>query len=161
MRSLVVYSSQTGNTKRLAEAIYGAIPGEKEIYPCQSAPDPGDYDFIAVGFWFKAGKPDPDAQTFLKKIVEQSVFLFATHGAGDDSQHAEEGMEEAKALIPEAEISGSFHCQGEVDPETLSAVREKSNPPDWIADAEKAAGRPAGDDLNRAQEALKVAIGIG
>lgn len=32
MKGLILYSSLTGNTKKIAEAIYGAIPFEKDIY---------------------------------------------------------------------------------------------------------------------------------
>ena len=31
MKSLVLWSSRTGNTKAVAEAIFEALPGEKEI----------------------------------------------------------------------------------------------------------------------------------
>jgi len=31
MKTLVTYMTQTGNTKRIAEAIYGEITGEKDI----------------------------------------------------------------------------------------------------------------------------------
>jgi len=68
MESLVVYSSQTGNTRKLAEAVYEALPGKKELYPVDEAPDPSDYDFIAVGFWFMQGKPDPKSTEFLGRI---------------------------------------------------------------------------------------------
>ena len=33
MKSLVVYSSQTGNTRKLAEAVFEALPGEKASIP--------------------------------------------------------------------------------------------------------------------------------
>ncbi len=31
MKTLVVYSSKTGNTKKLASAVYESLKGEKEI----------------------------------------------------------------------------------------------------------------------------------
>ena len=48
MKSLVVYSSQTGNTRKLADAVFEALPGEKALYPVDGAPDPSGYDFIAI-----------------------------------------------------------------------------------------------------------------
>lgn len=44
MKSMVVYSSKTGNTKKLANGIYGALSGEKEIYPVDEAPSTLDFD---------------------------------------------------------------------------------------------------------------------
>jgi flavodoxin len=68
MKTLVVYSSQSGNTKKLADAVYESIADEKEILSVEEAPAPENYDFIVLGFWLKAGKPDPKAQEYLPKI---------------------------------------------------------------------------------------------
>ena len=51
MNSLIVYSSNTGNTKKLAQAVYDSLTGSKELYPITEAPDPAGYDFVALGFW--------------------------------------------------------------------------------------------------------------
>jgi flavodoxin len=67
MKSLVVYSSQSGHTKKLAEVAYDALPDGKEITPVDEAPDPAGYDFVAVGFWLKGGSPDPKSVEYLKK----------------------------------------------------------------------------------------------
>ena len=75
MKSLIVYSSQTGNTRKLAEAVFGALPGEKALYPVDEAPDPSGYGFIAFGFWIMQGKPDPKSSEYLAKIGEKSLFL--------------------------------------------------------------------------------------
>lgn len=52
MKALVLWSSRTGNTKAVGEAIYEALPCEKEIF--ESGRQPNDlscYDLIYVGFW--------------------------------------------------------------------------------------------------------------
>ena len=77
MKSLVVYSSQTGNTRKLAEAVFEALSGEKEILPVDDAPDPSEYDLIAVGFWLKGGTADPKSAEYLGKVTQQAIFLFA------------------------------------------------------------------------------------
>ena len=51
MKSLVVYSSQTGNTRKLAKAVYEALPGEKALYPIDEAPDTAEVrDIIQIAF---------------------------------------------------------------------------------------------------------------
>ncbi len=92
MKSLVVYSSQTGNTRKLAEAVFEMLSGDKALYPVDEAPDPSGYGFIAVGFWLMGGKPDPKSSEYLGKVGEKPLFLFATHGAGAGSDHASHGM---------------------------------------------------------------------
>ena len=76
MKSLVVYLSQTGNTRKLAEAVFEMLPGDKALYPVDEAPDPSGYGFIAVGFWLMGGKPDPKASEYLGKIGEKPLFPF-------------------------------------------------------------------------------------
>ena len=148
MKSLVVYSSQSGNTKKLAEALFETLTGEKEIYPTGEAPEPDGYDFIALGFWLMAGKPDPKSAEYLEKIGEKKLFLFATHGAGKGSDHAKNAMTQARNLASGATIVGLCECQGEVNPKILEKVKAKPEPPPWIGDAAGAVGHPDESDIN-------------
>ena len=147
MRSLVLYSSQSGNTKKLAEVVFGALPGEKEIHPIDEAPDSlAGFDFIALGFWFQGGKPDAKSAAFLAKPGDMKIFLFATHGAAKGSAHAQQGMDYAKELAAGAKVIGTFSCQGEVSPKVLAAAAAKPVPPPWLSDAPDAKGHPNQND---------------
>lgn len=147
MKSLVVYSSQTGNTRKLAEAAFEALSGEKEILLVDDAPDPSEYDSIVVGFWLKGGKPDPKSAEYLGKVKQKALFLFATHGAAAESNHAIQGMEFAKSLAPESDIRGTYSCQGEVNPKVLEKASKKPQPPVWLTDAQDAVGHPNSVDI--------------
>lgn len=155
MKSLVVYSSQSGNTKKLAEGVFEALPEGKEITPVDGAPDPKGYDFVAVGFWLKGGDPDPKSLEYLKKIEKIKLFLFATHGAAAGSDHAKKAMETAKSLAEGANIVGSFDCQGEVNAGLLEKVKARPNPPEWIGDADTAIGHPDENDVRALKEKVK------
>ena len=149
MKTLIVYSSQTSNTKKLADALYENMAGDKEIFNVGDAPDPEGYDLVAVGFWFQAGKPDPKSSQYLSRMTEDHrVFLFATHGAGAGSDHVRQGLAHAKGLINGAQVAGAFTCQGEVSPQVLEKARQKETPPVWIKDADQAAGHPDASDIN-------------
>ena len=154
MKSLIVYSSQSGNTRKLAQAVHAALPGPKEIYPVAEAPDPADYDFVALGFWLQAGKPDPKSAEYLGRIGKKSLFLFATHGAAAGSDHALSAQEAARSLAPAADMVGTYSCQGEVNPKVLEKAKSKPEPPVWIADADDAIGHPDAADI----EVLKYQI---
>jgi len=148
MKSLVVYSSKSGNTRKLAEAVYAYLSGEKDIAAVADAPDPAEYSFVASGFWVKDGQPDPDAQAFLAKLhKEQDVYLFASHGAAVGSAQAEEAMKKARELAGQAHVRATFSCPGEVDAQTLAAAASKNPPPAWFADAPAAKGHPDAHDL--------------
>ncbi len=158
MKTLTVYSSQGGNTRKLAEELFKQLPEEKSIAPVAEAPNPSGYDVICVGFWLKGGQPDPAAQEYLKKCSGK-VFLFATHGAAPGSDYAKMGMNKAVELIAGATIAGSFSCQGEVAPKVLETAANKDPQPPWLADAPAAKGHPNGNDFMNLSEAL-IAAGL-
>lgn len=154
MKSLIVYSSQTENTKKLAQVIYDILDGEKEIVQVDQAPSLDRYDQIFIGFWFQAGKPDPKTLDFLEKVKDSKVFLFATHGAAKDSDHVKSGVNTARDLLQHADVTGVFTCQGEVNPKVLEKVKQKPEPPVWIDDADDAIGHPDENDLSALKKAV-------
>jgi flavodoxin len=149
MKTLIVYASQTGNTKKLAEAVSDLLGGEKTVCHIDEAPDPAGFELIALGFWLQAGKPDPKSSDYLSKIGGANLFLFATHGASAESAHALKAMDQAKSLAPSARLAGAFNCQGEVNPAFLEKVRKKDPQPPWIKDAPDAVGHPDQSDIDR------------
>jgi flavodoxin I len=148
MRSLIIFSSQSGNTRKLAETVADVLPGEKELVPIEAVPENLDaFDLLAVGFWLMDGKPDPKCTEFLPRTSGKKLFLFATHGAGKGSAHAAGAMEQARKSAAGAHLVGSFSCQGEVQAQVIAKASAKQLPPVWVADAPAAKGHPDRQDL--------------
>ncbi len=159
MKTLVVYSSRTGNTQRLAEAVCRALPDGALLSQVDAAPDPSDYDFVALGFWLQAGQPDPQSQAYLARLIgHPKVFLFATHGASPQSEHARQAMAQARTMTRGAQIAGTFSCYGSVNPTVLETAKAKPQPPAWLADAPNAVGHPDADDMDNLRRALAAAV---
>jgi flavodoxin len=157
MKSLVVYSSKSGNTRKLAEAVYGFLDGEKTIAAIADAPDPSEFSFVAVGFWLMGGQPDPESQVFLARLKEgQNVYLFATHGAAAGSVHAENAMKKAKEIAGKVHLLATFSCPGEVSPQVIEKASRKNPQPPWLADAPAAKGHPNANDLKMVVRMLEV-----
>ena len=155
MKLLIVYSSQTENTKKLADTIYESLDGEKDIFPVDEAPSTEGYDLTAVGFWLMGGKPDPKTSEYLAKVGKgDRLFLFATHGAAKGSDHVKNAIDHAIGLANDADIAGVFTCQGEVNPKVLEKVKQKPEPPVWIGDADHAVGHPNDDDLSALKQMI-------
>ncbi|MEN8211091.1 MAG: flavodoxin family protein [Thermodesulfobacteriota bacterium] len=154
MKSLIVYSSQTENTKKLADVIYDTLDGEKEIFQVDQDPSLEGYDQIFIGFWFQAGKPDPKTLGFLEQVKDSKVFLFATHGAAKGSDHVKNAVNTARELLKDVDVTGVFTCQGEVNPKVLEKVKQKPEPPVWINDAADAVGHPNQEDFTALKQAL-------
>lgn len=116
MKVLVTYMTKTGNTKKVAEAIYGAIDSEKEIKPIEEVGDIGGYDLSFLGFPIHQEGPDKKTRELLAKHCTsgRNVALFITHASPEDGKELPSWIElftkEAKA----ANIVGTFTCQGEL-----------------------------------------------
>lgn len=158
MKQLVVYSSKGGNTRKLAEAVFARLAGDKEIKAVAQAPDPSGYDLVVVGFWYQGGHPDPDSQEYLKKCGSVAkLCLLATHGAANDSDYATLGMNKARELADGANIIGTFNCQGEVPENVLATAANKNPQPPWLGDAPAAEGHPDDNDLYNLSLAMEKA----
>ncbi|MDU4960281.1 MAG: flavodoxin family protein [Sporomusaceae bacterium] len=126
MKSLVLYSSKTGNTQKVAEAICRALPAGTPCLPVGEAPaDLSVYDCLFIGFWVDRGTADAQARKLLERLDHPSVALFATLGADPRSQHAADSLNSAAALRPGgAPLVNSFICQGKVDPQLIAQMKK-------------------------------------
>ncbi len=119
MKILVTYSSKTGNTGKVAEAIHQVLPGAV-LFPVEQAPNANDYDLIFVGFWVDKGTADAKAAEYLRRISGKPVALFATLGAYPDSDHARESLDKAAEMVPDCFVVDRFICQGAIDPKLIA-----------------------------------------
>lgn len=128
---LMAYSSNTGNTKRVAEAMFAALPEGSLLKSVKEAPSADDFDVVAVGYWVTRGGPDPLTQAFLPTIRNKEVVLFQTLGAEPDSEHATTSLARAAYLVgEECTILGTFSCRGKINPALLARRKDlpKDNP---------------------------------
>ena len=115
MKSLVIYSSRTGNTKAVAEHIAAAL---SDAVLCDAGHVPenlDDFDLIFVGFWAYRRGADPAATKVLESLHGKRVAVFGTAGAYPDTEVGQNYLKNAAALLPkDATYAGSFLCQGRV-----------------------------------------------
>ncbi len=159
MKGAVIYSSKTGNTRKVAQAIMEGLNDDFELKSVDENPDPGDYDFIFMGYWVDKGTADANAIEFMKRIVDKRVALFSTLGAYPDSDHARDSQKRGEACLGEnCRVVDSFICQGAIDPEliewmkTLPADHPHAPNEERINRWKSASSRPNEDDLENARE---------
>lgn len=159
MKSLVVYSSKSGNTKRVAEAVARGLGEDTVLATPADAPDYRDFDFVAVGFWIEKERPNFEVQKYLRRLKGKKVGVFFTLGADSASDHAQICLENVKPFFEENEVLGYFMCQGKIDPARVKWVRQM--PPSEMLSTEhpahwdRAALHPDVDDLARAAETFR------
>ena len=123
---LVVYSSMTGNTKKIAEAIFQVLPKGSEIFSVEEAPPADNYEKVAIGYWADKGTADKKAMEYLNKVTDAQVFIFATLGAYPDSEHARNVLARGAALLGEGcTVLGDFICQGKLSEELMARAKQR------------------------------------
>lgn len=111
---LVVYSSVTGNTRMVAEAVRDALPEGTVLCPVKGAPPPDGFDFIVLGFWVHRAGPDPLMTRYMESVRGKDVGFFGTLAAYPDSDHARKVIARANELLAGNRVHGSFLCQGKL-----------------------------------------------
>jgi flavodoxin len=116
MKVLVAYMSSTGNTKKVAEAIYSEIKCEKEIKPINEVTDIGGWDLAFLGFPVHGYGPDKKTVKIIEGLCKngRKVALFVTHAAPENEPEVQAWMEKFKQAAAGAELVGFFDCQGEL-----------------------------------------------
>lgn len=164
MKAIVVYSTLTGNTEKVARAVAAGLGDGTEIFNVTEAPSPEPYDLVAVGFWVDRGHPDQRAMDYMKRVQGKKTFTFFTLGAKPESAHAYKCAYTAASFYGAGcEQIGCWHSQGAIDPKLIERMRQMpktpGNPhaatPETEARWAAAATHPDAEDLQAATEAAK------
>ena len=78
MTYAVVFASQTGNTRRVAEAIRDALPADSCLSFGPPSPAAAGAELLFVGSWADKGDCAPEVAAFLEGLSDQRVALFGT-----------------------------------------------------------------------------------
>ena len=164
MKALVLWSSRTGNTKAVGEAIYDALPCEKEIFESGRQPkDLSGYDLVYVGFWGYRQGADMPSRNILSSLHGKKVAIYGTAGTYPDSPAAMSYLKSSSELLAKDNIFlGGFMSQGRVHSFHIGKRNEhaeKVHPmtPERLARLQEAEKHPNETDFKNAAEwALKV-----
>ena len=129
MKVLVAYQSQTGNTKKVAEAIYGEIQVEKEIKELNTLKGLEGYDLYFVGFPIQAYGPAHQAKVFLEEhAAGKNLVLFITHASPEEEEILKQWLDACRKAAVGANIVGMFNCRGELSEEVAEFMKSSGDP---------------------------------
>lgn len=164
MKKLVVYSSRTGNTQMIAEAVAEAL-APCELHSIEEAPDAAAYDFIALGYWVDKGMPDTACQKYMDAVTGKKVALFGTLGVDPSHEHAKDCARKGEEMMRQRgnNVYGTFLSQGKINPAVVKAMKKTAQDvhpmtPERLARIEAAKNHPNAEDCRRAQEAFAAFI---
>lgn len=171
MKILICYHSQTGNTKKVAQAMQEALESEDVVLlPAAEVTQTSlkEYDLILMGSGVYAGTVGTSIKALMKKATElpSRFAFFITHANPDPAMYQDafklvrKGIEKAGS-----QVVGEFDCRGEnlvTTEEQLQKLLESlSSEEREVAQVrmEGTRGHPDDEDLANAQEFAKSLIG--
>jgi flavodoxin len=153
MKVLVTYVSRTGNTKKVAQAIFDQVKGTKEMKELQQVDTLEGYDLAFVGLPIEAFGPAKPAADFLQKnAAGKKIAMFVTHAAPEDSPDVPAYLNSCKAAAAQANVVSVFDCQGELS-EQIADFMTKSGDEKlaaWAKERPLTVGQPDAERLQRA-----------
>jgi flavodoxin len=160
MKILVTYYSETGNTKKVAEAIISAISSESYLMRVEEISSVENYDFIFLGFPVHQSGMPKVVKEFLKEMKNKRIAFFITHAMPKDAPLFEKQMSNCKSALAENELIGIFSCKGELSEKTALQMAESEN--ESIRNFGKmrinTLYHPNQEDLNNAKQFAKLLI---
>lgn len=116
MKTQVLYKSRTGNTEKIAKAIFEAVPGKyKDIARLDGQTDYEMGDIYFIGFWTDRGSASVDILDYLGSLQGKKIALFGTCGMGGNPEYFKKIEENIRVFIEnDNEYLGAFLCQGKM-----------------------------------------------
>ncbi len=150
MKNAIVFSSGTGNTKKLAETIQEKVG---DVGYCGKLDDSAlEADTIFVGFWTAKFTCTDDVKNFLVKVKNKKIFLFGTAGYDDTQEYFEKILTAVKENVDSSNtIVGEFMSMGKVSANKQKAIAEMDQAKfdSMKAKLEEAESHPNQSDLEK------------
>ena len=100
----IVYSSLTGNTKVLADAIHEALPQDEcEYFGVSDTVIPSS-ELLYIGFWTDKGNADTKTLQLLSQLKNKQIFLFGTAGFGGSDIYFRKILSQVKQFIDASNV---------------------------------------------------------
>ena len=129
MKAVVIVSSKTGNTYKIARFIQKGFGDSCDLKRVEDKVDLSAYDIVMVGVWLDSGHVDYDSLALLKSLSFKKVGIFGTLGGKPKSEAAAKVMQSAVDALNEGcrknLLLGTLLVQGKVSKNVLNMMYEK------------------------------------
>ena len=162
----IIFSTLTGNTRELADAVRSALPEEncaffglsKDAYTDELS------DMLYIGFWTDRGHADAATLELLSQLRDKKIFLFGTAGFGGSKAYFDQILSTTKESIDSSNtVVGEYMCQGKMPKSVKDRYLKMKESPDAPANIDqlienwsRALTHPDADDLAAAREAVQI-----
>lgn len=113
---LVLYQSESGNTKKLAASIFAHLPGNsKDLIDISTDKTIPEARIYFIGFCVHRGTCSMAVSDFLSSLGGKQIALFATCGMGNSPDYYKAIEKNVSAWIEnDNQYLGAFICQGKM-----------------------------------------------
>ena len=160
---LVLYQSESGNTKKIAASIFSRLPGNsKDLIDIDTDKTIPEANVYFIGFCVHRGSCSMEVSDFLSDLSGKQIALFGTCGMGDSPEYYKDIAGRVSAWIEaDNDYLGYFICQGKM-PQSVREryVKMKENPEHpanldlLIQNFDRALSHPDSEDLERLKKSL-------
>lgn len=156
MDFVVTCYSQTGNTRKVADAIAGALPGAAPATDLAGAVLE-HADVVFVGMPVVSFGAPAEVRSFLQEQCRGvRVALFITHAAREDMPELQPWLQACRDAAEGCDVVGLFHCQGQLA-EPVRTWMAGSDMPDLVRFAQLAGDADGQPDDARLEAAARFA----
>mgnify|MGYP001161792848 FL=1 len=113
---LVLYQSESGNTKKIAASIFSRLPGNsKDLIDIDTDKTIPEANVYFIGFCVHRGSCSMEVSDFLNDLSGKQIALFGTCGMGDSPEYYKDIAGRVSAWIEaDNDYLGYFICQGKM-----------------------------------------------
>jgi menaquinone-dependent protoporphyrinogen IX oxidase len=135
IKTLITYSSLTGNTRKIAESIFKAIPDNKELKNLSEVVSLDEYGLVFIGFPIYNFEPVKQAKEFMQTQTNgKNIAIFMTMAltsAPQDEQTTQLynlTIKNCRNCADRAKILGVFDSPGELSEKAAIALINSNDP---------------------------------
>ncbi len=158
----IIFSSLTGNTKKLADTIHEMLPHDKCDYFGENDSRVPQSDLLYIGFWTDKGNADHKTLELLAKLKNKKIFLFGTAGFGGSDVYFKKILEQVRQSIDSSNVViGEYMCQGKMPLSVRERYIKMKESPEHPANLDMliknfdcALSHPDGEDMERLKRLL-------
>lgn len=113
---LVLYQSETGNTRKVAATIFSHLPGNsKDLIDITTEKPLPEAEVYFIGFCIHHGTCSIQISDFLESLSDKQIALFGTCGSGECTDYYTQIEKNVSAWIEsDNRYLGTFLCQGKM-----------------------------------------------
>lgn len=129
MRILVAYSSRTGNTKKIAEAI-ASVSDQTDLVRLPTEIELDQYDFVFAGLWCDKDQPDEAWKKFFQTVLssDKPCAIFGTMGSDPFGHYGERFTQRVfNEYAKDSTVKGIRLWQGKIDPKVIEVLYKTSD----------------------------------